>query len=232
MTSFFNIDPPPDFSGFDPHESVILHRRHLPHWRQEGASYFVTFRLADSLPQIKIEELKHMTQQKRRELDIQQTEGTLSEGENQGALARFSFEKTEQLLDQGLGDCVLCDNDSRTILVDTLHMAKGQQYELGSYVIMPNHVHLILRPSPGFELSKILQTQKRISSFKINKSIEKQGTLWQSESYDRMIRNAGHLWRCLQYIGKNPRKAKLRKNEFTRWVNPNWKAIGWDFCDE
>ena len=46
----FNLDPPPGFRGLDPHRPVKIYTRNLPHWRQAGASYFVTFHLADALP--------------------------------------------------------------------------------------------------------------------------------------------------------------------------------------
>jgi hypothetical protein len=53
----WNLPPPPGFQGLHPDKPVTVYQRHLPHWRQDGATYFVTFRLADSLPQSKLEEL-------------------------------------------------------------------------------------------------------------------------------------------------------------------------------
>jgi hypothetical protein len=35
---------------FNPDAALVIHRGKLPHWRQEGTTYFVTFHLADSLP--------------------------------------------------------------------------------------------------------------------------------------------------------------------------------------
>ena len=48
---------PPGFRGLDPNKSLRIYTRHLPHWRQDGATYFVTFRLADSLPEAKLIEI-------------------------------------------------------------------------------------------------------------------------------------------------------------------------------
>ena len=56
----WNLPAPPGFRGFDEHRPVRFYRRHLPHWRQEGITYFVTFRLADALPQAKLRELAAM----------------------------------------------------------------------------------------------------------------------------------------------------------------------------
>jgi hypothetical protein len=53
----WNLPPPPGFQGLHPEKPVTIYQRHLPHWRQDGASYFVTCRLADSLPQVKLQEL-------------------------------------------------------------------------------------------------------------------------------------------------------------------------------
>jgi hypothetical protein len=54
----WNLPPPPGFQGLHPDKPVTIYVRHLPHWRQEGATYFVTFRLQDSLPQVKLDELE------------------------------------------------------------------------------------------------------------------------------------------------------------------------------
>jgi hypothetical protein len=53
----WNLPPPPGFQGLHPDQPITVYQRHLPHWRQDGATYFVTFRLADSLPQSKLDEL-------------------------------------------------------------------------------------------------------------------------------------------------------------------------------
>jgi len=56
----WNLEPPPDFQGLCPNIPVTFYFRHLPHWRQDGATYFVTFRLNDSLPQAKLRELESL----------------------------------------------------------------------------------------------------------------------------------------------------------------------------
>ncbi|MCA9143628.1 MAG: hypothetical protein KDB05_12615, partial [Planctomycetales bacterium] len=56
----FNLLAPPNFRGLRPDIPVTVYYRHLPHWRQEGATYFVTFRLADALPQEKLRYLQRL----------------------------------------------------------------------------------------------------------------------------------------------------------------------------
>ncbi|MGE0529568.1 MAG: hypothetical protein AB7P49_21145 [Bdellovibrionales bacterium] len=56
----WNLPPPPGFQGLDPHKPLTVYYRFLPHWRQDGATYFVTFRQKDSLPQSKLQELRQL----------------------------------------------------------------------------------------------------------------------------------------------------------------------------
>jgi hypothetical protein len=67
------------------------------------------------------------------------------------------------------------------------------------------------------------------SSREINAAQGTRGKLWQHESYDRIVRDEEHLWRCLQYIGDNPRRAGLRPHEARCWVSPSWVRTGWKF---
>ncbi len=234
MSLFFNLDAPPGFCGLDPDRSVQMYQRNLPHWRQDGATYFITFRLADSLPQNKLDELKVAKKQWQEEFDEKRMRGALSENETnkyQDAFGRIQFRKMEFWLDQGMGACILRDRKFRKILIGALEHFEGERYELCSYVIMPNHVHLLIKPLPGNTLETILQSRKRNSALEVNKMINKQGAVWRAESFDRIVRDAEHLWRCLQYIGRNPGKGNLGKNEYTRWVKAEWRILGWDFLE-
>ncbi len=146
-------------------------------------------------------------------------------------MSRSLIERSEKWLDQGMGECVLRRPNVRGVVKEALQAFDGEQYELGSFVIMPNHLHLIIRPFGGFALEKILQSRKRRTSRLINETLGRSGTLWQQESYDRIVRDAEHLWRVLQYIGKNPRLAGIDDHQSTRWVRPDWVKLGWGFVD-
>lgn len=54
----WNLPPPPGFQGLHPDKALRVYERHLPHWRQEGATYFVTAHLGDSLPEAQLRELQ------------------------------------------------------------------------------------------------------------------------------------------------------------------------------
>jgi REP element-mobilizing transposase RayT len=200
-----------------------MYTRHLPHWRQEGATYFVTFRLHDSLPQVKLKEIEAMREK------WENNHGGQATDEQYQEFARMTQTQIESWLDQGMGSCCLKDVRAQSILVEALHHRDGLEYELDSYVIMPNHLHLVVRPFDGFALERILQSRKRHTSLEINRALERQGTLWQEESYDRIIRNEEHLYRVIQYIGANPTKAGLTLAQCPRWIRLEWEALGWRF---
>ena len=60
----------------------------------------------------------------------------------------------------------------------------------------------------------------------INPDRESDEHLWQTDAYDRVIREEGHLLRVIHYIGRNPERAGLRHDEFSIWGRPEWEALG------
>ena len=112
-----------------------------------------------------------------------------------------------------------------------MHHFDSQGYELGSYVVMPNHVHAIVQPllCEVEPLERILQSWKRHAARQINRQFGLTGHLWQEESFDRIIRDEEHLWRAIQYIGANPGKAGLPRDQCPTWIRPEWMRLGWTF---
>ena len=202
-----------------------MYSRHLPHWRQAGATYFVTFRLVDSLPQSKLIELAAWRDEWEKRKPPPRTDAASQE------LARGVMQRVEAWLDQGMGDCILRDRATAMTVANSMHHFDGQRYELGAYVVMPNHVHLLVRPfDPDQQsLETILQSWKQFTANQINKALGRSGPLWQQESFDRIVRDEEHLYRCLQYIGSNAARAKLPAAACPRWVRPEWETLGWKF---
>ena len=98
-------------------------------------------------------------------------------------------------------------------VVETIHYAaeKLQYYDLHSYVIMPNHVHLLL--SPHVAPTKLLKSVKNFSARRANEILARKGNpFWQSESYDRWVRDEKEFQRIKAYIEQNPVKAGLAKH--------------------
>lgn len=223
----WNLEPPPGFQGLREDLPLQVYSRHMPHWRQAGATYFVTFRLADSLPESRLLELERLESDWKARYSGTQDKKALEQ------LARIVFERIETWLDQGEGSCVLSDLASSLTVHRSLLHFHGDRYELGASVVMPNHVHCVVRPltSAKFELEDIIGGWKSFTARRINLVLERQGALWQDESYDRIIRDEEHLWKCLLYIGRNPKKAGLSKESCRLWINPEWEKIGWKFVE-
>ncbi len=218
-----NLKPPPGFRGLDPHKPLTYYQRHLPHWRQDGATYFVTFRLADSLPQSKMRELDAVRQafyqQHGHQLDEKTTE----------SLAKKLVTRIEKWLDQGMGSCHFKNPQLARLVAAALQFFNDDRYDLSCYVVMPNHVHAIVKPLEpiAYPLENIVRSWKRFTARQINAKLGLHGALWQQESFDRIIRDDEHLYRVIQYIGRNPAKARLQPERCQLWLRPEWEALGW-----
>jgi putative transposase len=221
----WNLPPPPGFEGLNPEKPVSGYVRHLPHWRQDGATYFVTFRQHDSLPKAKLLELETLRREWERQHLPPQTK------EDQEQLARETMLRVEHWLDEGCGSCRLKEPAAAKLVVDALQCFDRDRYELGCFVVMPNHVHAILRPllCNHHPLERILQSWKRHSALRINEHFGLVGPFWQEESFDRILRDEEHLYRTIQYIGRNPARAGLRREECPLWIRPERAKLGWGF---
>ncbi len=95
------------------------------------------------------------------------------------------------------------------------------------------HCHAVIRPFQGYALEDLLGALKGVTARLVNVVLGRGGALWEGESYDRIVRDEEHLWRVIQYIGRNPRLAGLETEAAWRsWVHPEWEAAGWGFRDE
>ena len=166
----------------------------LPHWTREGGIYFVTFRLADSLPAGAMEGLR--------------IEHVRSRRDGQAAYCP-PRDYVQKPLDEGMGECHLREPGIAAVVQGALLHSDGQRYYLLSWCIMPNHVHAIVRPSPPHTLSQILHSWKSFTAKQANAVLGKTGPFWQPEYYDHLVRDARDLDRCLEYVARNPEEAGL-----------------------
>ena len=79
----------------------------------------------------------------------------------------------------------------------------------GDFIVMPNHVHVLMKPIPPFELEDILQAIKSYTANQINRIFGREGQFWQRESYDHIVRDFEQLDAFQKYIRANPGKAIL-----------------------
>ena len=196
-----------DSPYLDKSKIIAIHDgSNLPHWNQPGKIQFVSFRLNDSLPQNKIIELRNLI------YEFKKDHPEPWDVETKKLYRNIIGKEEERLLDAGYGRCVLARNDVRKILSNTLHFNNGINYDLIAYVIMPNHVHLLIKPYTDISLQSILHSIKRYSASEINKLLNRRGSLWRREYFDRIVRNEDELKSYLSYIQLNP--VNLQQNKY------------------
>ena len=195
------------FHGFDPYDQVHIARRRLPHWRQPGVSYFVTFRLADSVPQALLRQWQY---ERASWLRLHpQPWGTDEQREYE---ARFT-NRMQEWLDAGMGACHMRRPEVRAEVEVCLLQFDGNRYDIDAFVLMPNHVHAVIKPTAGSDLSTVLQGIKGVSANRCKKLLRSKSTFWMDESYDHIVRDAKELRIFRNYIAQNPNKAGLRPEE-------------------
>ncbi len=185
-----------------------MSRRNLPHWRADRAIYWVTFRLADSLPQTKLNQLKA-----EKEAWLIRNPAPWTTEQQLDRHARFNA-RIEEWLDAGYGSCALANSAVRAVVRDCLVRFDGDRLQLHAGVIMPNHVHALIEPRGEARLSYILKGIKGASAYLANRVRNTRGTFWMDESYDRIVRDVEEYVRLCRYIADNPRKARLPADHF------------------
>ena len=167
-------------------------RGYLPHFDQDGFTQFVTFRLADSVPQLVLDRWH-----------IELKSGEISDA---GVRRRIEY-----YLDQNYGEGWLRVPEIANILQETLLKWDGERYRLIAWVIMPNHGHILLSPFEGHRVSDIMHSIKSFTAHFANDLLKRKGRFWAKEYFDRYIRDQRHFANTLAYIENNPVKAKLCK---------------------
>ena len=177
----------------------VSFKGNLPHMHQDETMQYVTFRLADSLPKSSCQDFYDRTK-----LFIDAHPKPWDKTIKYLYWKEFGPEH-QRLLDNGYGSCWLKYPQCRQILIDALVFKDSVNYIIDSYVIMPNHVHLIFQPLGENKTEDILHSIKSFSAHAINKLVGRTGKFWMKESFDRMIRDEDDYKRRLLYIIDNPK---------------------------
>jgi putative transposase len=204
---------------FNPYSELRQTENRLPHWEQNGAIYFVTFRLADSIP-AKLRSDWSYERETWLKLNPQPWSIEVELEYHQ----RFAG-KIEEWSDAGYGSCILRRPDCGRIVDETLRHFDGNRIGLISSVVMPNHVHVLFVQNPEFSVEKVLRSWKSYPARQINALIDSSTPLWEKDYFDRLIRDEKHLANCVRYIRRNPAKAKLRSGEYILHENEIAKEI-------
>jgi putative transposase len=160
---------------------------YLPHRDEPGLVQFVTFRLADAFPaelRWEWEALLKVEDDRKRRLEL------------------------EAYLDRGRGTCPLRRAKVAKLVEEALLFRHGADYDLRAWVVMPNHVHLLVLVQ-DVPLWRLVNTWKGYTAKAANKLLGRSGTFWQEGYWDTYMRDSGHEARARCYIEHNPAKAKL-----------------------
>ncbi|MBK6793980.1 MAG: transposase [Anaerolineales bacterium] len=210
-------------------------QRNLPHYHQPNATYFITFRLAGSLPVEIWKNLKEEYEQEKRNLATRHSGAKLQE--ERYNLQKRHFARFDALLENDEGSPRwLAEPQFADIVQRELHTLSPEHYNLHSYCLMPNHCHLLINqqdiqepplPIDGkhyTSLSHVMRLLKGRTGYTCTKLLGRKGAFWQHESYDHVVRDDREFTRILDYIVNNPVKAGLVE-KWQDWsytyVNPN-----------
>lgn len=172
----------------------IWHSRgYIPHVDPGEMTQFITFRLADSMPQTVL--------------------ATWKEDLKNSAITDAQLrQRIETYLDQNYGERLLSDERIAKLVQNAILHLDGKKYRLIAWVIMPNHVHVLIVTLSGYSVSEIMHSLKSFTSHEANKILGRTGSFWFKEYFDRYIRDGKHFRAVVRYIEENPVKARLCKD--------------------
>jgi REP-associated tyrosine transposase len=177
---------------------VAFYCRNLPHWFPEQRSVFITWRLHGSLPR--------------------QAKSPVAKGPT--ASPGKEFRRQDAILDRAKsGPLWLKNAEIAALVVGALLRGSAEfgRYSLHAYVVMANHVHVLL--TPKVEMQGITKSLKGITARQANQILHRTGKpFWQDESFDHWVRNEAEFGRIRRYIEQNPVTAGLvEKPEDWQW---------------
>ena len=183
---------------YQPGKEVTETAHKLPHWQQEHAWLFVTYRLADSLPKQLISGLLD-----HREAWLHHNPKPWNERQEEEFYRLFG-KQFDEWLDKGHGSCCLKNEAFSEIVANAFLHFDEERYLLDSFVVMPNHVHVLFSPFKDENLPDIIKSWKWFTAREINKLKNQTGQLWQPEYWDTVIRHQEHFHWARNYIEQNP----------------------------
>lgn len=206
-------------------EYQLFYRRHLPHYQPPGATLFVTFRLAGSIPAETMRQL--LAEAERVEAVLAQMSDPQERNQRAYLEQRRLFGKWDTSLDTAdAGPFWLRNPQVAALVADSLHYRNKRVYDLDAFCVMPNHVHTVYTPlikkgDEYYALSAIMHSLKLYTGRRANLLLEQEGNFWQHENYDHVVRDEAEWRRIISYVVNNPVKAGLVQN---------WQEWPWTYC--
>jgi len=131
-------------------------------------------------------------------------------------------------------DKFILSDSAKDIVLSSFHFHDGKIYLLHACIIMDDHAHCILQPIEimnkaqalrtvqpvnYYSLAQITHSIKSYSANRIQRLFNRKGSIWQDESYDRVLRDEKAYQEKMNYIMNNPMKTGLvEKSDDYRWL--------------
>jgi len=207
-------------------EHKLYYRRRLPHIQPQNATFFVTFRLANSLPKEVVIEL--MMEREQNERLIKSENNILKQKALLEEERRKYFGHFDEYLDKiKKSPFWLANSKIADLVAKAIKYQDGKHYVLNAFCVMPNHVHLMIEDCK-IPLYRIMQRLKSYTAIKANYILHRSGVFWHHESYDHVVNDGSEYENILWYILQNPVKAGLCNTwEDWKWsyVKPEYTSI-------
>ena len=175
-----------------PGHKGLYSRDYLMHFDGGEIWQFITIHLADSVPKKVLDHWK---------LELKDETDTVRK--------RILHRRVDRYVDQGYGNCYLRRPEVAAQIKESLLHRDGTEFRLRSWVVMPNHLHLLIKPDDSLALDVIMRRFKSFTANKCNRLVGRAGQFWQYDFYDRFIRDIKHFRAVVRYIEQNPVKARL-----------------------
>ncbi|MBI4760039.1 MAG: transposase [Chloroflexi bacterium] len=195
--------------------------RKLPHWHPEGAMFFITFRLANSLPAHILQALE--AEHEREKQIVRAKYSGAQQYRELYKLDKKYFGRFDSWLDRCVEESPrwLANERVAQIVAEEIHRLDGERYMLIAYCLMSNHVHLVIDTAErsfqpthagvtaNYPLADTLKLLKGRTARFCNQALGRSDSFWQAESYDHVIRNQKEYENIVWYTLNNPVKAGL-----------------------
>ncbi|MCR9293950.1 MAG: hypothetical protein NXI32_14590 [bacterium] len=207
---------------FDPLSELVIDEHYRPHWSQAGAIVFVTFRTKDSIPRSVLERWHREKVEwlESKGVDLRSYDGNFElavaglSQEDVNAFRKEFNRKREMCLDECHGRCLLRRSEFAMIVADSLMHFDRERYRMGDFIVMPNHVHLLVAFRTSEQMRRQFNSWLHWTATKINRAVGSSGHFWQQEPFDHLVRSNEQYAYLRDYIRDNPKKANLSPGEY------------------
>ena len=209
------VPEPPPLRFYNPDDEKAVTHRRLPHWSQNGVITFITWRTDDSMPAPVIRKWLFDRDRWLRANGIDPSKKDWRSNLNNARpdlIAEYHRRFTNRWhdeLDRCHGACLLRQRALARIVANALMFFDQDRYNMLNFVVMPNHVHVLVTFPDRSTMLRTCKSWKRFSAGEINKATNGKGRFWQQDAFDHLVRHEEQYQRLLRYVDSNPSDANL-----------------------